>query len=73
MRKPSNLSDLATLAVRRNSCEPTSANDRGSVTVEYAVILVVVALACALATVALGVPLMGMFTTQQTWLELGFP
>lgn len=53
--------------------EATSRDDRGSVTVEYTVILCLIAVGCALATAALGVPLVRMFATQRTWLLLPFP
>jgi Flp pilus assembly pilin Flp len=46
---------------------------RGSVTVEYTVLLVLVAISCALAMVTLGAPLVRMFSTYQTWLLLPFP
>jgi Flp pilus assembly pilin Flp len=46
---------------------------RGSVTVEYTVLLVLVAMACVFAMIALGVPLVRMFETYQTWLLLPFP
>ncbi len=50
------------------------ANDlRGSVTVEYTVLLVLVALGAGAAVVALGPPLARMFLAQQTWLSLGVP
>ena len=50
-----------------------SSDTRGSVTVEYTVLLVLVALSCALAMVTLGAPLVRMFATYQTWLLLPFP
>lgn len=46
---------------------------RGSVTVEYTVLLVLVAMACVFAMIALGAPLVRMFETYQTWLLLPFP
>jgi hypothetical protein len=45
--------------------------DRGSVTVEYAVLLVLVAIGTALATKAIGPSLVRAFLAQQTWLLLG--
>jgi hypothetical protein len=45
--------------------------DRGSVTVEYTVLLVLVALGTALATKAIGPSLVRAFLAQQTWLLLG--
>ena len=48
-------------------------DERGSVTVEYTVLLVLVAMVCVVATVAIGVPLVRMFVTYQTWLLLPFP
>lgn len=50
-----------------------SFDTRGSVTVEYTVLLVLVALSCALAMVTLGAPLVRMFATYETWLLLPFP
>jgi Flp pilus assembly pilin Flp len=49
------------------------ADERGSVTVEYAVILTVVALGCVLATVSLGVPLVRAFEAREAWLLLPLP
>jgi hypothetical protein len=48
-------------------------DDRGSVFVEYVILLCLVALVCALAVVAAGVPLVRMFMMRQTWLLLPFP
>lgn len=45
--------------------------NRGSVTVEYTVLLVLVALGTALATKAIGPALVRAFLAQQTWLMLG--
>jgi Flp pilus assembly pilin Flp len=47
--------------------------ERGSIMVEYAVLLSVVAVVLSLAVVALGVPLLRMYLTQQTWLLLPLP
>lgn len=41
--------------------------------VEYAVLLTVVALGLCFALLALGVPLVRMYLSQQTWLLLPFP
>ena len=41
--------------------------------VEYTVLLSVVAIGLSLAVMALGVPLLRMYLTQQTWLLLPFP
>lgn len=46
---------------------------RGTVTVEYTVLLVLVAMTCVAAMVAIGAPLVRMFETYQTWLLLPFP
>ena len=46
---------------------------RGTATVEYVVILVVLALGCALAMKALGVPLVAMFASERAWVLLPFP
>jgi len=48
-------------------------DERGSVTVEYVVLLVLIALGCGLAIAGLGVPLMRMFLVRQTWLLLPLP
>lgn len=47
--------------------------ERGSVTVEYTVLLVLVALGTALATKSLGPSLVRAFLAQQTWLLLAVP
>ena len=60
-------------ARKSSRCVLFAPNDRGSVTVEYAVVLLVVALGCVFVTVALGRPLVAMFITRQVWLELAFP
>lgn len=56
---------LLTLAV--------SIDERGTVTVEYAVLLSLVAIGCSLATVALGAPLVRLFMSQEVWLWLAVP
>ena len=48
-------------------------DERGSVMVEYTVLLSVVAVGLCLALAALGVPLVRMYLSQQTWLLLPFP
>ena len=48
-------------------------NERGSVTTEYVVLLVLVTIFCSLALVLTGVPLVRMFTVRQAWLLLPFP
>ncbi len=48
-------------------------DDRGSVTAEYAVLLGTVAVGLSFAIAALGVPLVKMYLSQQTWLLLPFP
>ncbi|MGE5786857.1 MAG: Flp family type IVb pilin [Myxococcales bacterium] len=48
-------------------------DDRGSISVEYAVLLSLVAVGCSLAVVALGAPLVRMFMAQQVWILLGIP
>ncbi len=45
---------------------------RGTVTVEYTVLLVLVALSCVGAMFAVGAPLVRMAVTYQTWLLLPF-
>lgn len=47
--------------------------ERGLATVEYTVLLVLVALVCALAVVALGVPFVKMYELQTAWLLLRLP
>ncbi len=61
------------IAINRSGYEVIARHDRGSVMVEYAVLLTIVALGVALATMALGVPLMRMYLSQRTWLLLPFP
>jgi Flp pilus assembly pilin Flp len=48
-------------------------SQRGSVTVEYTFILVLVTLGCTLTAAALGAPLIVMFRTRCDWLLLPFP
>lgn len=50
-----------------------ASDDRGTVMVEYTVLLSVVAVLLSLAIAALGVPLVSMYLSQQTWLLLPFP
>ena len=49
------------------------ADERGSITVEYTVLLVVVALGCAVAIGGLGVPLFRMYLAHRAWLLLPMP
>ena len=49
------------------------ADPRGSVTVEYAVLLAMVAVGCALAVGGLGVPLFRMYLAHRAWLLLPLP
>jgi hypothetical protein len=51
----------------------TLGGERGSVTVEYTVLLVALGVGTALATAALGPTLVQMFLAQQRWLLLGVP
>jgi hypothetical protein len=46
---------------------------RGSVQVEYVVVLSMVALTVAVATASLGIPLYRLFLMQQAWLLLPLP
>lgn len=48
-------------------------DERGSVTVEYTVLLGFVAVGCALAVVGLGTPLVRAFLAQERWLLLAVP
>ena len=48
-------------------------DERGSVTVEYTVVLVLVSLVGGLALIGLGPPLVSMFVSQRAWLLLPFP
>jgi hypothetical protein len=41
--------------------------------VEYVVLLSLVALSCAVATAALGSPLVKMFVTQELWVAMAVP
>ena len=48
-------------------------DDRGAVTVEYAVLLAVVAVGCALAIAGLGSSLFATYVAHRTWLLLPMP
>lgn len=48
-------------------------DERGSIMVEYAMLLSLVAIGCAAATFALGVPLVKLFMAQEVWLALAVP
>ena len=48
-------------------------DERGSLSTEYAVLLVLVSVVGALALVSAGTPLVKMFLFRQTWLLLPFP
>lgn len=48
-------------------------DDRGSVSVEYTVLLCLVSLACAVAVMALGAPLVRSYELRVTMLLLPFP
>jgi hypothetical protein len=61
------------IGATRSAHQSAPPNERGSVMVEYAVLLTVVAVGIAFATVALGVPLMSMYLSQRTWLLLPYP
>lgn len=50
-----------------------SGDERGTVTVEYTVLLVLVAMTCVFAMVAAGVPLVRAYLTRETWLLFPFP
>jgi Flp pilus assembly pilin Flp len=49
------------------------ADELGSITVEYTVLLVTVAVGCALAIRGLGVPLFRMYLAHRAWLLLPMP
>jgi Flp pilus assembly pilin Flp len=46
---------------------------RGTVTVEYIVLLCLVSVGCVGAMIGLGAPLVQMFMVQEVWLSLGVP
>ena len=48
-------------------------DDRGTIMVEYAVLLSVVAVGCSLAVIGLGAPLVRMFMAQEVWLMMAVP
>ena len=48
-------------------------DERGTVTVEYTVLLAVVAVACIFATVGAGLPLVRAYLTREAWLLFPFP
>jgi hypothetical protein len=52
---------------------PILLNDRGTITVEYTVLLCLVAVGCSLAVASLGVALVRMFLVQECWLLLAVP
>lgn len=60
-------------ALERSAAGSLGADTRGSVTVEYTVLLVLVALGAAAALVAIGPLLARMFWAQQVWLSLAVP
>ena len=49
------------------------ADVRGTITVEYAVLLATVAVGCALAIAGLGGPLLRMYLAHRAWLLLPMP
>jgi len=57
----------------RSALEGVVASERGSVTVEYAVLLTLVSLGCVFAVIGLGVPLVRMYEATQIWLRLPLP
>ena len=59
--------------VARSAIEGVVASERGSVTVEYAVLLGVVSIGCVFAIIGLGVPLVRMYQANQIWLLLPLP
>ncbi len=46
---------------------------RGTVTVEYIVLLCLVSIGCVGAMIGLGAPLVQLFMAQEVWLSLGVP
>lgn len=58
---------------RRLLPEPKGMDQRGSVTTEYVVILVLLSVGCSLAIVGLGPALVRAYGAQVTWLLLPFP
>lgn len=48
-------------------------DERGTVTVEYAVLLGLVAMGCSLAVIGLGAPLVRLFVAQELWILLAVP
>lgn len=68
------LSRLSQLPVTvRTAIAGVVVGERGSVTVEYAVLLGVVSIGCMFAIVGLGVPLVRMYHASQAWLMLPVP
>jgi Flp pilus assembly pilin Flp len=59
--------------VARAAIAGVAENERGSVTVEYAVLLGVVSIGCMFAIIGLGVPLVRMYEASQAWLTLLVP
>ena len=52
---------------------PRSDDERGTVTVEYTVLLVLVAVTCVLGMAAAGVPLVRAHLAREAWLLFPFP
>ena len=57
----------------RGSGQELLGDERGSLSAEYAVLLVLMAVGGSLALVSAGTPLMRLFVQRQTWLLLPFP
>jgi Flp pilus assembly pilin Flp len=57
----------------RDVADSFVSDERGSVMVEYTLLLFAVAMTCALATVALGVPLVRAYLVREAWLLFPFP
>jgi len=61
------------MILTKNSTDRLLWDPRGTIMVEYTILLCLVTVGCAVAMIGLGVPLVQMFMVQQVWLSLGVP
>jgi Flp pilus assembly pilin Flp len=61
------------MRTRNGRASRSLADERGSVTVEYALLLCLVVVGCSLAVIGLGAPLVGLFEAEDLWLLLAVP
>lgn len=70
---PCGVDRLGIMNCKHGSTARVLNDDGGTITVEYAVLLSLVSVGCAFATVALGVPLVKLFVAQELWMALAIP